>query len=324
MMVSVCMITYNHEKYLPQAIEGVLSQETTFPVKLVIGDDASTDKTHEVAEDYAARYPDIVSYERNKDNLGMHDNFIKTLGRCDQKYIAFCEGDDYWVDDGKLEKQVEFLEENDSYVLCFHDSQRLFEKDTFGSVNKRVVDQQRPFDYSLNELLKKNIIPSQTILFRNHLVQKFPNWYYQCKGGDFPLYVLLSEHGKFKYLPFVGSRYRIHKGGISYGHKTDNAKAAIAFEKKLLSFDHINEHLKFQYDPVIKEEQQRISKQLLRLYFNLREFGKIALLVKDKRLDQKGLVFKDKVRVWLGILLNRLNSGVGMGDGIKQGSTGDS
>ncbi len=109
-LVSVKMITYNHEPYIRQAIEGVLSQKTNFPFELVIGEDCSTDGTREIVFDYAKRYPDIIHVITSEFNVGMKANGKRTFDACKGKYIAYCEGDDYWNRDDKLQKQVNYME----------------------------------------------------------------------------------------------------------------------------------------------------------------------------------------------------------------------
>src|SRR5690606_34101688 len=121
-LISVCMITYNHEAYIKQAIEGILMQQTNFDVELIIADDCSTDRTEtiirELIENHSENFK--IKYYRHDINIGMMPNFIFSLKKCTGKYIALCEGDDYWTDPLKLQKQVDFLEGNPEYGICFH------------------------------------------------------------------------------------------------------------------------------------------------------------------------------------------------------------
>jgi len=119
-VVSVCMITYNHEEFISKAIEGVMMQQTSFPIELIIGEDCSTDSTHAICLKYKSKYPDKIKLRIQEFNLGMTQNFISTLQVSTGKYIAQCEGDDYWTDPYKLQKQVDFLEANEAYSVCFH------------------------------------------------------------------------------------------------------------------------------------------------------------------------------------------------------------
>mgnify|MGYP001248218371 CR=1 FL=1 len=128
-LVSVHMITYNHEKYIAQAIEGVLMQKTNFLFELVIGEDCSTDSTRVICKEYADRYPNIIKLlpDAGK-NLGMMENAIRTTMACTGKYIALCEGDDYWTDPYKLQKQVDFLEAHNDYGLTNTDADFYYQK----------------------------------------------------------------------------------------------------------------------------------------------------------------------------------------------------
>lgn len=122
-MVSVVMITYNHEKYIEEAIEGVLMQTITFPIELIIANDNSPDNTDDIVKNILKNHSKsfIIRYINQKENKGMIANFIDALSQCSGKYIAFCEGDDYWVDHLKLQRQVNFLEENLEYGLVATD-----------------------------------------------------------------------------------------------------------------------------------------------------------------------------------------------------------
>lgn len=117
-LVSVFMITYNHENYIEHAIEGVLMQKTSFPIELIIGEDCSTDNTRKIVREYEGRYTEIIKAQYPEKNRGMNNNFLTVLQSARGKYIALCEGDDYWTDPLKLQKQVDFLEANPEYSLC--------------------------------------------------------------------------------------------------------------------------------------------------------------------------------------------------------------
>lgn len=120
-IVSVCIITYNHELYIREAIEGVLMQKTTFPIELIISEDCGPDSTRKIVKEYAAKYPDIIIADLPEKNRGMIDNFHHCVSLAKGKYIALCEGDDYWTDPLKLQKQVDFLEANLEYGLVYTD-----------------------------------------------------------------------------------------------------------------------------------------------------------------------------------------------------------
>lgn len=126
-LVSVVMITYGHEKYIREAIEGVLMQDINFEVELIIADDNSPDNTEQVVLNITSSHPNSkwIKYTKHKKNKGMMPNFIWALQQCKGKYIALCEGDDYWTDSYKLQKQVDFLEGNMDYGICWTNYQIL-------------------------------------------------------------------------------------------------------------------------------------------------------------------------------------------------------
>lgn len=204
-VVSVCMITYNHEKYISQAIDSVLMQKTNFDYEIVIGEDCSTDRTREIVLEYKAKYPDKIKLLLQEKNVGMMQNFIDTLKACSGKYIALLEGDDYWTDPYKLQKQVDFLEANPEYVLTFHKISILHLN---GNITIHPNLQKNIF--GLEDLISGNFVPTCSVVFRN-IPFEFPSFYRRLRIGDYPLYFLLMKYGKFYYLDFNMATYRLHK-----------------------------------------------------------------------------------------------------------------
>jgi glycosyltransferase involved in cell wall biosynthesis len=120
MMVSIACITYNHEKFIAKALEGFVSQKTSFKLEIIIADDNSTDGTPKIIKEYHTKYPDLIRPVLRDVNIGSRRNALETLNMCKGDYIALCEGDDYWIDNKKIQKQVEFLEKNHDFVMCTH------------------------------------------------------------------------------------------------------------------------------------------------------------------------------------------------------------
>ena len=119
--VSIWCITYNHEQYISEALDGILMQKTNFDYEIVVGEDKSRDNTRSMLLAYKEKHPDKIKLLLHDENIGMTANVIATLEACTGEYIALCEGDDYWTDPLKLQKQVDFLDDNKDYSLCFHD-----------------------------------------------------------------------------------------------------------------------------------------------------------------------------------------------------------
>ena len=216
--VSVCMITYNHEQFISQAIEGILMQKTDFPIELIIGEDCSTDSTRQICTEYQEKYPDKINLQLRKNNLGFYQNWAVTLQACTGKYIALCEGDDYWTDPLKLQKQVDFLEANPDYSVCSHlyscyneNKKETFINKKFSFVNDKIGETGIDVDNKLN--LAVSLFRTLTIVFRNQLDYSETILQHK-KPMDFHLFYYLLEKGKGYFMFFNGAIYRIHDTGV--------------------------------------------------------------------------------------------------------------
>lgn len=286
------MITYNHEKFIAEAIEGILMQQTTFPVEIVVGDDASVDGTQAIIEYYKLRHSDKIKYLRNSTNVGMHQNFINTLRNCKGKYIAFCEGDDFWHDSNKLQKQVEFLEENDEAVLCSH-GYKILDHDK-GKITNEILLSNEIFEISISELVVENMIPSHSIIFRNIEIKTFPEWFYDCEGGDWPLYIMLSEFGRLYYLPFIASTYREHIGGVSYAHKKSLLALSVVLQKRMNTFRSFDNFFDFKYHSQLSKQIVNTEKKVFDILFKLKKNRELLKFVKDNNI--RIVIKEDKLR----------------------------
>lgn len=216
--VSACIITFNQENYIRQCLDGAVSQQTDFDYEIVIGEDCSTDGTLKICQEYADKYPNLIRLISRKSNLGMAQNWIDTLQSCNGKYVALCEGDDYWTDPLKLQKQVGFLENNPDYVMCFHQVEIL------NNENKIIRDflTNVPEHYETIETLARqgNYIHTPSVVFRN-VVTDFPYEFTLSPIVDYFLYLMLAEHGKLKYLEEKMCVYR-HGVGVFSGESLLN------------------------------------------------------------------------------------------------------
>ncbi|AUP78179.1 glycosyltransferase family 2 protein [Flavivirga eckloniae] len=213
--VSVCMITFNHEKYIHEAIQGVLNQKTSFNVEFVISNDASTDKTNAIINEFLGVAHKNVSftYFNHKENLGMMPNFIFALKQCKGKYIALCEGDDYWTDSSKLQKQIDFLESNIEFAGCFHNvfvtNEMLpdFKSKPWRSYTKDVFTLKDTFS-------KTALFHTSSIVFRRDCLA-FPEWFKDVKSGDMALFALVASKGNLKLLDGNMGVYRKNENGVT-------------------------------------------------------------------------------------------------------------
>jgi glycosyltransferase involved in cell wall biosynthesis len=214
MMLSICMITYNHANYIQDAIEGVIRQMTDFSLELVIGEDFSSDNTRSICQDYKEKYPQLIRLLPSEKNLGAIPNFIQTLDACSGKYIAYCEGDDYWTDPYKLQKQVDFLEANLDYSLCFHNA--LVKHDGVKGKDHLFCDENVKEVTSIEDIIASWYIPSVSMVFRNEAFE-LPDWLNQIYNGDYALHLLLAYKGEIKYFKEVMAVYRKNSGALSAG-----------------------------------------------------------------------------------------------------------
>ena len=259
-LLSICIITYNHENFIAQAIESALVQKTNFEFEIVIGEDGSTDKTREICQTFKNNYPEKIRLLLNDENIGMMPNFIRTLKACTGKYIALLEGDDFWTNPDKLQKQVDFLEANPDYVICFHNSNLLYEDNP--SKKSLFIKNKIKDTFSFKDLLKGNFIPTQSCVFRNNLINEYPAWFYQALPGDWFLHLFNAQFGLIKYMDDVMSTYRIHAGGVYSGEpKISN------FEKTIASLNSYYNDVDIRYRSIIK-------RNISRRYFSI---GKLLL-----------------------------------------------
>ncbi|MDP3929942.1 MAG: glycosyltransferase [Bacteroidota bacterium] len=253
-LVSVCMITYGHEEFIVKAIEGMLIQKCSFDIEIIISDDCSPDKTQAIVDDFLNKHPKsgLVNYSRNSFNKGLMGNFISALYKCKGKYIALCEGDDFWIDSLKLQKQVDFMESNSNYSLCFHNADFKFE----GTSKKNEPMNQTPYIgnkvFKIDDIIQNTNFhfPTATILFRKDFLQ-LPDWYKFIQQGDKALQLLLSTKGPFYYMDEIMSVYRKHP--TSVGATTRNS---ITKMRQIQMYSYFNSHTNFEYNDLIQAKCQ--------------------------------------------------------------------
>lgn len=219
-MVSVCMITYNQEKYIKQALESVLNQICDFEFEVLVSNDASTDDSNKIINTVILNHINSkkVKYINQKENLGINSNLKFVYEKCNGKYVAVCEGDDYWTDPFKLQKQVNFLENNLEFSICYHPVDVLFKDGEFiedfgvkGLINK---SESNIFDL----LILGNYIHTPSVVFRNIFIH-LPINFLKSPLGDFFLWVLLAKHGDIKRLEDNMAVYRYGVGVLSSKYK---------------------------------------------------------------------------------------------------------
>lgn len=213
-LVSVCMITYNHQDFIRQALDSILVQKTDFPFEIVIGDDGSRDQTDKICAEYVQKHPGRINYLRREPNLGMMPNFIATMQASRGKYIALCEGDDYWTDDSKLQRQVDFMEAHPGHSLCCHLHAVLTSK-SLTPVHEDLPAES--VEVKTEEYLVRPFFHTSSYFFRNNALPKpFPDWYKNVLAGDHFLVLFLSLKGKIGCLHKRMSVFRNHGSSVSF------------------------------------------------------------------------------------------------------------
>lgn len=274
-LVDVNVVTYNHEKFVARAIESVLEQKTNFEYRLIIGDDCSTDNTQSIIRDYAQQYPEriqvlLASEHRgieHKDRVG-----IELLRLNTAKYVALLDGDDYWSDPYKLQKQVDFLDAHFDFAICYHNVVR-FHDDGSLPISNMCPPGQKDIS-TIEDLLVSNFIPTCSAMFRRGLYGELPDWFYTTKAGDWALHVLNAEYGKIGYINEVMAAYRIQPAGMWSSLAPEQQVAHL-----IKSFRLIDAHLKFKYHRVCSERVRE-----LRRYLGYISLGKFHTRARSGRL----------------------------------------
>ena len=241
-LISIACITYNHEEFISNALDSFLEQETEFPFEIVIGDDCSFDKTSQIIQSYKDKFPTLINYTRTHSNIGANENLISTMRKCKGQFIAYCEGDDYWTDKFKLQKQATYLLQNPNCVITYGNVQGMIGQDIdydyIGGVKK---------DLKSEELCCAPGINTLTVMFRN-VIPHFPPEFMTCVAGDMFLWSMLAHSGSGHYLKsLLPSVYRKHPAGL-FSLKSTEEKI------KIQVMTHYSLHLYYE-----RIEQQKIS-----------------------------------------------------------------
>lgn len=255
-LVSVAMPTYGQEKFIEEAVLGVLSQQCDFEVELIIADDCSPDSTAEIVRTIADTHPNgsWIQYIRHEKNKGAIPNFAWTFSQAKGKYIAACEGDDYWTDPLKLQKQVDFMEKNPDYSIIFH---KVKEVDLHGVPTDTILNSPDLEEtYDIHKLASGNFIHTPSVLFKKNF-HEFPEWINISPVGDYPLHMLNAQYGLIKYLPEEMAAYRIGAGIWSSQTRIHQFVNTLFTLKLLITYfsdqQEIKENLSIQYDLLMKE-----------------------------------------------------------------------
>jgi len=252
-MLTVCVITYNHEKFISQCLKSIFDQKTKFDFQVIILDDASTDNTSLIISDLIKILPenievDFIVHDQNK---GVSSNFLLALSKANTGYVAFCEGDDYWTHTYKLQKQHDFLESNKHFTFCTHRT-ILFDEELNDKIDEKLfffpkkVHEEFVYDFKCFE--EGRHAGLQSIFFRksNNLIEELEKYNYL---GDIHLLAELLNQGNGYSMDFEGAVYRVHYGG-TFSKRDSNYRARMNYliYNEIFSFNPGNNYIKNRYE----------------------------------------------------------------------------
>ncbi|KKR22181.1 MAG: hypothetical protein UT50_C0001G0093 [Candidatus Moranbacteria bacterium GW2011_GWA2_39_41] len=208
--VSIICVTFNQEKYIKQALESFVGQKTNFDFEVVIGDDCSTDKTADIIRQFEEKYPHIIRPIFREKNIGTTKNFFDIFSRANGEYISICDGDDFFTNDNKLQKQVDFLEVNRDFSMCFHPARWFFENNE--EPDSIYPDIKNGADFTVERLLEENFINTNSVMYRRQSYVDLPKE--NILPGDWFIHLYHAKFGKIGFINRVMSAYRRHSGGL--------------------------------------------------------------------------------------------------------------
>lgn len=308
-MVSINCITYNQEEYIAKAIDSFLMQKTDFKYEILIHDDASTDNTANIIREYQEKYPDIIKPIYQKEN--QYSQGIKRVdykfnySRANGKYIAICEGDDYWTDPFKLQKQVDYMEANPECTLCTHAVEKI---DASTNKSKGLV---RPYNYSSKCSMKDVIeggggfVGTNSLLFPKKSLENAPSWYLDCIVGDYPLQILLSYKGYAYYIDENMSVYRTNAKGSWTKSMNDNKieKYTNLMNNINIMLDQFNIYSNKEYEEIISasKKNNEFEKAVVKSDLKILKQSQFKSLYSRLRI-------KTKIRVLIEYYFNSLKN----------------
>jgi len=255
-LVSVICLTYNHEKYISTTLDSILSQKTNFNFEIIIHNDASTDNTKNIIELYNKKKYNNISFKIYNQTTNMYSikkgyitNFV--FSKVNGKYIAMCEGDDYWIDKNKLQKQVNLLEKYNNFSMCFNKSIIVDKNNNFVKYHNKI---KKDKIYTIYDLFKNNFISTASVMYRYNIIKNIPSNFNNIYAFDWLLNLISASNGSFFYFNDVMSAYRRHSKGIWTKLKQ---KERNVFKIKTLSY--FNELSNYKYNNFIINEINKLS-----------------------------------------------------------------
>jgi len=245
MKITVLVMTYNHERFIGQALESALMQKTNFDYEILISEDCSTDRTREIVIEFQKAHPEKVRLLLSEKNIHSNEIVVRGIRAARGQYIALLDGDDYWTSPHKLQRQADFLDSHPECSLCFHNAKIFHEGDAREGRNWTPAGHKEIS--TLEDIWMGNFIATCSTMFRRGLIREIPEWYNDFFPiTDWPLHILNAEHGKIGYVDEVMGVYRYHPGGL-YSPFSETKKQ----EETLKFYRTINKHLNYRYNKIV-------------------------------------------------------------------------
>lgn len=272
-LVSINCTTYNHEAYIADALESFLMQKTNFEFEVLVGEDCSTDGTRKIVEDYSKKYPNKIKIVTSHENIGGRKNMVRLQADSMGKYIAICEGDDYWTDPYKLQKQVDFMEGNHDFSLCVHGANIVTADKKITGNFVKPYNQTKIVPTEDIILGDGSFFATNSILYRKELLNKPPEFFMNAHVGDYPLVLILSSKGKVFYIDEMMSSYRTGVKGSwterTFSGEDKSYKFIKNYESDIWLLNEFNKYTTYLYDHLIKSA---VSKRKGWIMFEIKKY----------------------------------------------------
>lgn len=297
-LVSINCMAYNHEEYISDAIEGFLMQKTNFEYEILIGEDCSTDSTRIIIQEYMNKFPNKIKLITSDNNVGAKRNEKRLQQSSLGKYIALCEGDDYWIDPYKLQKQVDYMEKNSECMMCFHSAEVI---QSNGKSSGKYI---RPFIRnkicSVEEIilgLGSKFTPTASVIYRKELMDTPPVWFKETSFSDYPIALIVSYYGYAYYIDEVMSVYRTGVIGSATNRITNSKDAKnklINHNKELIWI--LEQFNSFSNNKYLKTVNRVIKEREIQILLLEKKIHKINDIKYKSYFKEVG--FKNKIKLY--------------------------
>jgi glycosyltransferase involved in cell wall biosynthesis len=249
-LVSICCVTYNHERFIRDCLDGFIRQQTNFPFEVLIHEDASTDSTADIIREYEEKYPQLFRCVYQTENQFLKQNVLLNIlfKMAKGRYIALCEGDDYWIDPSKLQKQVDILRSDSGCILTFHNTLDITPEASTPKYSQGLKDR-----FYIKDFVNFFYARTVSMMFRNP-EQELPSQFQYMRVADWPIAIWLMQFGSARYIPDVMAAYRIHNAGI-YTRLSSSKKAIQVYE----SFRLLSQAMSKEHRPIVAEKLYELS-----------------------------------------------------------------